>query len=86
MPDSPILVINTGSSSLKFGLYTQAGNDEQLLLDGLADGLGQPSGKLTIKDPDGLGGMPGNVTVTVTYTVLADNTLALDYQGNVTGQ
>ncbi len=25
--------------------------------------------------------MPGNVTVTVTYTELADNTLVLDYQG-----
>lgn len=41
----------------------------------------EPSLSLTIKDPDGMGGMPGNVTVTVTYTVRANNTLVLDYQG-----
>ena len=41
----------------------------------------EPSLSLTIKDPDGIGGFPGNVTVTVTYTVRADNTLVLDYKG-----
>src|SRR5580658_5202143 len=41
----------------------------------------EPSLTLTIKDADGTGGFPGNVTVTVTYTVLADNTLVLDYKG-----
>lgn len=41
----------------------------------------EPSLSLTIKNPDGIGGMPGNVTVTVTYTVRADNTLVLDYRG-----
>jgi aldose 1-epimerase len=41
----------------------------------------EPSLSLTIKDPDGMGGFPGNVTVTVTYTVKADNTLVLDYRG-----
>jgi aldose 1-epimerase len=41
----------------------------------------EPSLSLTIRNPDGIGGMPGNVTVTVTYTVRADNTLVLDYEG-----
>ena len=41
----------------------------------------EPSLSLTIKDADGTGGFPGNVTVTVTYTVRADNTLVLDYKG-----
>ena len=41
----------------------------------------EPSLSLTIKDPDGIGGFPGNVTVTVTYAVRADNTLVLDYKG-----
>jgi aldose 1-epimerase len=41
----------------------------------------EPSLTLTIKDPDGMGGMPGNVTVTVTYSVRADNSLVLDYTG-----
>jgi aldose 1-epimerase len=41
----------------------------------------EPSLSLTIKDADGTGGLPGNATVTVTYTVKADNTLVLDYVG-----
>jgi acetate kinase len=53
MPEQPILVINTGSSSLKFGLYVQRDGDERALLDGLADGIGQPNGALEIKDPAG---------------------------------
>jgi acetate kinase len=48
-----ILVINTGSSSLKFGLYVEQDGDEQLLLDGLADGIGQSSGTLEVKDGAG---------------------------------
>src|SRR5438067_12747777 len=41
----------------------------------------EPSLELTIKDADGTGGLPGNVTVTVTYTVRRDNTLVIDYRG-----
>jgi aldose 1-epimerase len=41
----------------------------------------EPSLALTIKDADGTGGFPGNIIVTVTYTVRADNTLVLDYKG-----
>ena len=41
----------------------------------------EPSLALTITEPDGTGGFPGNITVTVTYTVRADNTLVLDYTG-----
>jgi acetate kinase len=53
MPDGPILVINTGSSSLKFGLYTEQGGEELLQLDGFADGIGQRSGTLELKDAQG---------------------------------
>ncbi len=53
MSEECILVINTGSSSLKFGLYAQQNGDEQVLLDGLADGIGQGSGTLEVKDGDG---------------------------------
>ena len=48
-----ILVINTGSSSLKFGLYAEKDGDEQVLLDGLADGIGQSGGTLEVKDGAG---------------------------------
>jgi aldose 1-epimerase len=41
----------------------------------------EPSLELTIKDADGTGGLPGNVTVTVTYTVRRNNTLVIDYRG-----
>ena len=41
----------------------------------------EPSLELTIKDSDGTGGLPGNVTVTVTYTVRRNNTLVIDYRG-----
>jgi len=44
------------------------------------DGL-EPSLALTLKEADGTGGFPGNITVTVTYTVRADNSLVLDYKG-----
>ncbi len=53
MPDGPILVINTGSSSLKFGLFTEQGGEEHLQFDGLAEGIGLSSGKLELKDAQG---------------------------------
>jgi acetate kinase len=53
MPDETILVINSGSSSLKFGLYAQRDGEEQAVLDGLADGIGRGSGKLELKDTYG---------------------------------
>nr|WKF61353.1 putative propionate kinase [Paraburkholderia busanensis] len=48
-----ILVLNSGSSSLKFGLFTHAGGDEALLLEGSAEGIGRHDGSLRIKSPDG---------------------------------
>ncbi len=53
MSDESILVINTGSSSLKFGLYARKNGDEQVLFDGLADGIGQDGGTLEVKDGAG---------------------------------
>jgi acetate kinase len=53
MPDAVILVINTGSSSLKLGLYVEREGQEHLLFDGLADGIGRSSGTLTMRDANG---------------------------------
>ncbi|CAB3695696.1 Acetate kinase [Paraburkholderia sediminicola] len=53
---STILVLNSGSSSLKFGLFARslhAGGDETLLLEGSAEGIGRGDGSLRIKSPDG---------------------------------
>jgi acetate kinase len=51
--DRTILVLNSGSSSLKFGLFRHAGDDEFLLLEGSAEGIGRDDGSLRIKAPDG---------------------------------
>lgn len=48
-----ILVLNSGSSSLKFGLFAHAGGDESLLLAGSAEGIGRSDGSLRITAPDG---------------------------------
>ena len=57
MPDTynAILVLNSGSSSLKFGLFTPANNnnDEQLILEGSADNIGRDSGSLRIRNAAG---------------------------------
>ncbi|WP_144109456.1 acetate/propionate family kinase [Paraburkholderia sp. BCC1886] len=48
-----ILVLNSGSSSLKFGLFEHSGDDEALLLEGSAEGIGRDDGSLRIRTPDG---------------------------------
>lgn len=53
MSEAPILVVNTGSSSLKLGLFSAGNGDETLLLDVLAEGIGGAEGKLTIRDAGG---------------------------------
>jgi acetate kinase len=47
MPDrasADIVALNSGSSSLKFSLYKQGTEDEELLLQGSAQGIGRESG------------------------------------------
>ncbi len=50
-----ILVLNSGSSSLKFGVYFRGANDndEEPLLTGSADGIGRSNGSLLIRSADG---------------------------------
>jgi acetate kinase len=53
--NDPVLVLNSGSSSLKFGVYLRGPNDsdEVSLLTGSAEGIGQSSGSLNIRLADG---------------------------------
>jgi acetate kinase len=48
-----ILALNSGSSSLKFGIYRRGTSDEASLLTGSAEGIGHPNGALHIRSPDG---------------------------------
>jgi acetate kinase len=48
-----ILVLNSGSSSLKFGVYYRGASDEEALLTGSADGIGRTNGTLNIRAADG---------------------------------
>ncbi|MGC2621335.1 MAG: acetate/propionate family kinase [Acidobacteriaceae bacterium] len=54
-PGPLILAVNSGSSSLKFGLYRtpQGSCDPDVLLAGSASGIGHPNGRLEIKDAKG---------------------------------
>jgi acetate kinase len=51
--DNLILVLNSGSSSLKFGIYRHNGSDEEPMLTGSADGIGRGDGTLNIRSSDG---------------------------------
>jgi acetate kinase len=51
--DGPILVLNSGSSSLKFGIYRPGVTDEEPLLAGSAEGIGRDNGTLHIRSSDG---------------------------------
>ncbi|MGO9084810.1 MAG: acetate/propionate family kinase [Candidatus Sulfotelmatobacter sp.] len=48
-----ILALNSGSSSLKFGVYYRGASDEEPLLTGSADGIGHSNGTLHIRAADG---------------------------------
>jgi acetate kinase len=51
--DDLILALNSGSSSLKFGIYYRGATDEEPLLTGSAEGVGHSNGRLHIRSSDG---------------------------------
>jgi len=51
--DDLILVLNSGSSSLKFGIYYRGASDEEPLLTGIAKGIGRGNGALEIRSSGG---------------------------------
>jgi acetate kinase len=50
--ESLVLAVNSGSSSLKFGVFKEKNGDEAVLYRGEASGIGRPDGKLNIVDAD----------------------------------
>jgi acetate kinase len=69
-----ILVINSGSSSLKAALFAGADgkSGERVLLEGNATGIGQTEGKLAIKDGDGKSLTAGGAADKHDYTSQAE--------------
>lgn len=53
MKQMPILVLNSGSSSIKFSLFQASGNERSKLFEGAVDGIGTDRGKFWIKDASG---------------------------------
>jgi acetate kinase len=51
--DDLILALNSGSSSLKFGIYSRGATDEEPLLAGIAEGIGHKDGSFHIRSADG---------------------------------
>src|ERR1700742_4314127 len=53
MNDNAILVLNSGSSSLKFGVYSAASGDPRATYRGEVEGIGGGDGKIWLKDDAG---------------------------------
>ena len=53
MSSLPILVLNSGSSSIKFSMYESANGQRERLFEGAVDGIGTDNGKFWIKDAEG---------------------------------
>jgi len=49
----PVLVLNSGSSSIKFAMYEAAGERRTKIFEGAVDGIGTDLGKFWIKDAEG---------------------------------
>ena len=64
-----MIVLHSGAAGLNRRVWTATAHDGA-----------EPSLELTVLDPDGSGGMPGNVNVTVTYTLTRANELKVDYR------
>jgi acetate kinase len=52
MPDTTILVLNSGSSSIKFSLFRASEQEQVKLFEGAVDGIGTDQGKFWIKDAE----------------------------------
>ncbi len=71
----PILVLNSGSSSIKFSIYEAADGGRAKLYEGAVDGIGTDLGKFWIKDAEGkklVDQTPALPTRAVAFALVAD--------------
>jgi len=82
MPSLPVLVLNSGSSSIKFSIY-EAGNGERRKLHlGADDGIGTDLGKFWLKDAEGnklVDQNPALPTRAVAFKLVADALHSADF-------
>jgi len=82
MPSLPVLVLNSGSSSIKFSVY-EAGNGERTKLhEGAVDGIGTDLGKFWIKDAEGkklVDRTPDLPTPAIAFKLVADALRSADF-------
>jgi len=71
----PVLVLNSGSSSIKFSVYEAGGGQRAKLHEGAVDGIGTDQGKFWIKDAEGnklVDQTPALPTRAVAFKLVAD--------------
>ena len=75
MPSLPVLVLNSGSSSIKFSIYEAGDGARTKLHEGAVDGIGADRGQFWIKDKDGkkiVDETPAVPTRAVAFNLVAD--------------
>jgi len=75
MASLPVLVLNSGSSSIKFSVYEAGNGERRKLHEGSVDGIGTDLGKFWIKDADGkklVDQTPALPTRAVAFALVAD--------------
>ncbi len=75
MPSLPVLVLNSGSSSIKFSGYEAVNGQRTKLFEGAVDGIGTDLGQYWIKDADGkklVDQNPALPTRAVAFKLVAD--------------
>lgn len=70
----PVLVLNSGSSSIKFSVYEAGGANRERLFEGAVDGIGTDLGKFWIKDGGAkiVDETPALPTLAVAFKLVAD--------------
>ncbi|HZL50169.1 MAG TPA: acetate kinase, partial [Terracidiphilus sp.] len=75
MASLPVLVLNSGSSSIKFSVYEAGNGERRKLHEGAVDGIGTDLGKFWIKDAEGkklVDQTPALPTRAVAFKLVAD--------------
>jgi acetate kinase len=82
MSSLPVLVLNSGSSSIKFSIYEAANGERRKLHEGAVDGIGTDLGKFWIKDAAGkklVDQTPALPTRAVAFALVADALHSADF-------